>query len=109
MNIETIEMGQAAVLRPDDGLDLLGYQALADKIDALVHEARSRIVLDLGAVTYVNSPVVNVLLGAAAKMQKAGGKLVLANVQDGAKLLLEASGALKALPLYATVEDASRA
>jgi anti-anti-sigma factor len=104
--METTEAGQATVLRPDDELDLLGYQALGDKIEALLHEGRNKIVLDLRAVTYVNSPAVNALLGAAAKVQKAGGALALARVQGGAQTALQTLGMLKVLPTYATVEDA---
>ena len=106
MDIDTTEVADATVLRPADGLDLLGYQALAEKINALLHGGCKKIVLDLGAVTYVNSPVVNLLLGAAAKAQKAGVALVLANVQGGAKTVLEISGTLRSLPVYATAEDA---
>ncbi len=109
MNIETTEMSQSTVLRPDDGLDLLGYQALAERIGELLREGRTKLVLDLGDVTYVSSPVVTVLRGAAAKVKEAGGALALANVEGGAKLVLEASGTLKTLPFYATVEDAARA
>ena len=112
MNIEVTELDTATVLRPADELDLLGYQALAEKIDALISSGAAgpqKIVLDLGAVTYINSPAVNVLLAAAAKARASGGALALARVHGGAKAMLEVSGTLKTLPVYATVEDAVRA
>ena len=109
MDIDTTEVADATVLRPADGLDLLGYQALAEKINALLHGGCKKIVLDLGAVTYVNSPVVNVLLGAGARARASGGALALAQVRGGAKVALDVSGTLKTLTVYATVEDAVRA
>jgi anti-anti-sigma factor len=112
MNIEITELEGVMVLRPDDGLDLLGYQALAEKINALIPSGAKgpwKIVLDLGAVTYVSSPVVNVLLGAGARARASGGALALAQVRGGAKVALDVSGTLKTLSVYATVEDAVRA
>ncbi len=112
MNMEVTELDRATILRPADELDLLGYQALAEKIDEFVSSGAPgpwKIVLDLGAVTYINSPAVKVLLAAASKAQAAGGALVLAQVHGGAKIVLEASGTLKTLPVYATAEDAVRA
>jgi anti-sigma B factor antagonist len=106
MKIGTTEIGESMILRPPDELDLLGYQSLAEKIDSLLHEGHARIVLDLNAVTYVNSPVVNLLISASAKAQKAGGRLALVNVQPGVKAVLEVSGTLKSLPVYGTAADA---
>lgn len=112
MNMEVTELDRATILRPADELDLLGYQALAEKINAVVSSGTAgsrKIVLDLEAVTYINSPTVKVLLAAAEKARASGGVLALARVHGGAKAVLEASGTLKTLPVYATVEDAVRA
>ena len=106
MDIGTTELGESMILRPPDELDLLGYQPLAEKIDSLLHEGHSRLVLDLSAVTYINSTVVNLLIGASAKTQKAGGRFSLVNVQAGVKVVLEVFGTLKSLPVYGTAADA---
>ncbi len=109
MKVETTEVGESMVLRPPDELDLLGYQSLSEKIDSLLHEGHARIVLDLSVVTYVNSSVVNILITASAKAEKAGGRLSLVNVQDGVKAVLEVSGTLESLPIFGTAAEAMSA
>ncbi len=53
-----------------------------------------RLVLDLGAVAFLDSSGLGVLLNARRAVDEAQGDLVLRNVQPPVRLLLEASGTL---------------
>ncbi len=109
MEIKTMETGSGVVLKPDDGLDLLGYQELGAKLDLVLREGHKRVVLDLEDCSYANSSVARTLLAAGAKAKGAGGALALARVQGGARAMLEAAGVLAAVPTYDSVQDAMMA
>jgi anti-anti-sigma factor len=106
MPIEVQELGEAAVVRPGDELDLLGYERLAARVGSLLHRGTTRIVLDLGRTSYVNSFGVRIMATMQARAKAAGGGLVLAQVGGGARVALDAAGALKAMQVFKTTEDA---
>jgi anti-sigma B factor antagonist len=100
-------MDGTAVATPTDDLDLLGYQELERHVDSILHNGKTRIVLDLSAVTYINSVSVNTLIGLREKVRKAGGHFALACVRSGARMALEAGGAMSTLAVHDSVEEAA--
>ena len=106
MNIEMVELPGGVVLRPADELDLLGYLSLVEQIDDLLRDGKRHVVVDLELVTYVNSSVARVLLALHERAQNAGGSVTLAEVRGGARVALDAAGALDVLPNFETVQEA---
>ena len=69
-------------------LDLTGKLAgeagdtLADRIDDLVDAGRSRLILNLGGVSFVDSAALGGLLSRRAAVMRAGGRLKLLNLTE---------------------------
>ena len=106
MNIEMLELTGCVVLRPGDELDLLGYLSFSEEIDNLLRDGKKRLVIDLELVTYVSSSAARVLLALEERARSAGGSVALAEVRGGARISLDASGALGVLPSFETVQEA---
>jgi anti-anti-sigma factor len=107
LNVETLDVEGVAVLAPAEGeLDLLGYQALGQEVDALLRGGHNKVILDLRQVSYVSSAAVRALLGARKRAAESGGLLAVARAEGGARAALEASGALSDLAVFKSVEDA---
>lgn len=106
MEIEMTELGGGVVLKPDDGLDLLGYQELAGKLGDVLSEGVKIVIIDLERVTYVSSSVVRMLLAMSERAKAADGVLALARAHEGAVAMLEAGGALGAMKAYDSIQDA---
>ena len=78
------------IVRRDIGpvtiLDLTGKLAgdasetLADRIDVVVDAGRSKLILNLGRVSFVDSAALGALLSKRAVAMKAGGRLKLLNL-----------------------------
>ncbi len=106
MPAEVQEVGDVAVVRPEDDLALLGYQQFEASIDKLLHEGQRKIVIDLGRASYVNSFTIRVLMTIMQKAKKSGGAIVLANVGGGARVSLDAGGVLKVVQVFKSVDEA---
>ena len=69
-------------------LDLTGKLAgeasetLADRIDDLVDTGRTRLILNLGGVAFIDSAALGGLLSKRAAVMRAGGQLKLLNLTD---------------------------
>lgn len=66
------------VLRPEDRLDIIGCLDLEEALEDLLSSGRSRIVLDLSLVSFVNSTCLAVMERYAREAEDAGGRLVVA-------------------------------
>ena len=106
MQIEVTELGGGIVLKPGDGLDLLGYQELAREFGRVLGEGAKAIILDLELVTYVNSSAVRMLLAMNERVAGAGGTLALARTSVGVDAMFEAGGIGKAMKVYDSIQDA---
>jgi anti-sigma B factor antagonist len=73
------EKGDAAsiVLAPCGELDLRVAPELRDRISAVIEDGADTIVIDLSAVTFIDSMALGVLVCAANKLEQLGGRLRL--------------------------------
>lgn len=80
-------------LRIQGEIDIATAPQLRDVLTNLVHGAPRRITLDLGAVGFVDSAGLGVLVGAMRKLQDAnGGRLTIVSVQDSVRKIFEITG-----------------
>lgn len=73
------EVGPVTVLDLTGKLAGEAGETLADRIDDLVDAGRSRLVLHLGGVSFVDSAALGALLSKRASVMRAGGRLKLLN------------------------------
>ena len=89
MKLDVEERGQiAAVVTAEGSLDLLNAGELRRLLESIVASGRSRIVLDLGAVSSFDSTALAALVSGLRAARCAGGDLVLARPADEVRLVL---------------------
>ena len=94
MNLTTSHTAGAVVLRIDDAR--LTYPSLSDFANtatALIRAGEQRIVIDLGAVGYVDSAAIGCLMDLHRQATAAGGVIKLANLQRRVETMLTMTGA----------------
>ncbi|MGW4895961.1 STAS domain-containing protein [Kitasatospora sp. NPDC004240] len=75
-------------------------------LDAVVGSGVVRLVVDLSAVTFVDSSGLNTLLGAARRARSADGQVHLAGPAPVVRDLIDLTGVGALLPLYPDVPSA---
>lgn len=95
-----------AVVAASGELDLATVPKLREAISEHIVEGRRNILVDLRAVTYIDSTGLGVLVGAAKAVHSGGGSLRL--VCDSPRLLrlLRITGLDRALAVHPTMEAA---
>ncbi len=83
-----------------------GDLALRKRVHDLLDQGRSRIVLDLGGVTYIDSSGVGMIAGKLKTVRERGGDMKLLNTTSRSQTLF---GMMKLLVLFETFEDEARA
>ena len=92
MEIERTDIGKVTVLVPEDRFDIIGYVDLEDFLSDLLEEGRILLVMDLRNVTYANSAALGVVATFTREAQIAGGRMVLASVNERIDQLLAITG-----------------
>lgn len=95
-----------AVLRPVGELDLASCGHLRDAIDAQRNGGRAWLVLDMSALTFMDSTGLSVLVECSNKAANDGGRLALAAVRPQPAKVLGISGMDRKLPTYESAGDA---
>lgn len=83
-----------------------GDLAFRKRIHDLIDRDRTKVVLDLGGVTYIDSSGVGMLVAKLKTVKERGGDMKLLNLTRRAESLL---GMLKLLILFETFEDEAAA
>jgi anti-anti-sigma factor len=102
MNVTTSHSGGVAILEVHEAR--LTYPILPDfatAATALIGQGEKRIVVDLGAVGYVDSATIGCLMDLYRQASAAGGVLKLASVQKRVETMLTMTGAHNFLEFYA--------
>jgi anti-anti-sigma factor len=94
-------------------LDLKGRLVLEDgdavlraRINELLEHGRSKVVLNLKDVTYIDSCGVGVLIAKLVSMRNKGGDLRLLNLTERSRRLLEISQLLNVFAIYQNEPEA---
>lgn len=90
-------------------LDALGAPDLERKLEELLKDGRTLIVVDFDGVEFIASAGLRVFLSHAKKLKKAGGQLALARLRRDVLGVFEMSGFTEIFPIFAAVEEAARA
>ncbi len=109
MNVTTTHSGAAVVLQIDE--PRLTYPILADFASAatnLIGSGEKQIVIDLGAVNYVDSAAIGCLMDLHRQATTAGGVVKLAGLQKRVETMLTMTGAHHFLEVYADQATALR-
>jgi anti-anti-sigma factor len=91
----------AALLRLAGRLDARNAQVLVQECQRLRDDSRSRVVVNLSAISFVASSGIGSLLALTEMLNDAGGRLVLVDISEAVRSVIE----LLNLTQFLNVED----
>lgn len=94
------------ILALDGEIDLDTVSHLRKEFRSLQDDGVSEIVLDIENVGYIDSIGLSALADASRKFRAAGGWLRLVSTNQNLRRLLDITGLIRFLPLFADVESA---
>ncbi|MBM4019725.1 MAG: STAS domain-containing protein [Planctomycetes bacterium] len=96
------------LLAVDGGLDHTTTPLLVSRMDALLQEGASRVVLDLSRLTYASSWGLAAMVRVHHHFAARGGRVAFADLHSAVATVLRLSRLDRLFDLYPTVEDALR-
>lgn len=102
----TPQGADVAVVRPTGRIDLESAAELKRRLTQEIAGGRTRIVVDLSEVPFIDSSGLGALVGGLKAAKIAGGDLRIARPSDQAKVVLELTSLNRVLRPYGTVEEA---
>jgi anti-sigma B factor antagonist len=107
LRIETEHVDGCVVIRPGGELDIATAGELREAVIETIGAGHADIVVDLSAVTFIDSSGLGVLVGATKRCHHAGGRLVLTGVDaPGVAAAYRASGLARVVATTRTPERA---
>ena len=106
LQIELEEIDRKLVLRIDGRIDASSSPVLERKINQLIEENHSHLILDFGRVDYLSSAGMRVLLAATKKLKGKNGDLILFSLHDEVASTVRMAGFDKILHICANEKDA---
>jgi anti-sigma B factor antagonist len=95
-----------AVVSTSGRLDLLAATAMKRRLETLLAEGWTQLVVDLAEVPFIDSSGLGALIGALKAARIGGGDLRIARPNEQVRYVLEVSTLDRVFALYATVEEA---
>lgn len=109
MQIEAYDIDDITVLAIDGMITIGSDHKLAEVFQELVGQQRTKIVMDMTRVKYIDSLGIGQIAGGYTQLQEVNGSLVLARSNEKIKELLKLTGLQNHILTYETVEDAVKA
>ncbi len=107
MQLEERTIGDVTVLAPSGRMTRNeSFGALRHRIQALVQEGRCKLVLDLEAVSYMDSTCIGELVSGLVTVRKNGGTLHLANTTPRVERLLTTAGLTSVFQTFRSAQEA---
>lgn len=106
MELDTGVGADVAVIRPQGRLTMVTAPQLRTLVADTVGEGRNRVVVDLGAVEFMDSSGLGALIAGLKTARQAGGDLRIACVAPQVATVLQLTNLDRVLRSYDTVEGA---
>jgi len=103
---EVTELNNLAVVKAAGSLGEDGARRVRAIISSCLHKGDRRLVLDMGAVQYINTQGLRMLQDAIEEAETLEASLALANVNSRVLRTLSITRMDKRLPIFGTVEEA---
>lgn len=97
-----------AVIRGEGRLNMVSAPRLREAVTEAIASGRPRIVVDLGAIDFMDSSGLGALVGCLKAARKAGGDLRISAPSSQVEMVLQLSNLDRILTSYATAEEAFR-
>ena len=106
MSFEEADNGAYVVLAPEGKFNLVAAPALKSRIDDLVAEGKSKLIVDLHAVDFIDSSGLGALIGGLKSARQQGGDLRIAAAGAQVRAVLKLTNLDRILSPFDTVEEA---
>lgn len=103
--IELLENG-ITVIHPEGELDVHNSAELKDSIFKVVGEGAEKLVVDLGAVGYMDSAALGVLVSGLKKAREMNTQFKIANIRGPVAKIFQLTRLTKFFEIHSTTEDA---
>ncbi len=107
--VDHVGCDDVAVLTMGGEIDYAVSPQLKERLGHYIKAGRQHLVLDLSAVTFIDSTTIGVLMGTVTKLHKAGGgSLAIVCADENASVLriFEITGIDNMIALYSSREEA---
>jgi anti-sigma B factor antagonist len=108
MDIEVDTSGKIVVVRPKEDLRRGAANQMKEKLDELLDRGHADLLVDLGAVSYVDSFGLEALVDALKRARAAGGDLSLCGVHDDVLAILELTRLSRVITVHSTRQEIVR-
>jgi len=99
---------RTAVLQPTGRLNMVAAPAFKNLVEKTVASGQTRIVVDLGQVTFIDSSGLGALISGLKATRQVGGDLRIADVPEQVMTVLRLTNLDRVLGVHPTVAEASR-
>jgi anti-sigma B factor antagonist len=106
LRTEVLDISGWTVVSVYGEVDVATAPELKERLVALVSGGRSRLVLDLGGVDFLDSTGLGMIVSALKRARTHGGDLRIVSSESRITRLFEITGLDKALAVLPTVDDA---
>lgn len=104
--LEMVRGGEVVIFRVDGYLDAHTFPQLEAALNAEIEAGQHLFVLNMTKLTYISSAGLGVLLGVLKRLQSEKGDLILTNVPDKIKRVVDLLGFSKLFKIFKTEEVA---
>jgi len=105
--IEERSEGGATIVTVSGEIDVATAPQLQESLHALIAQGRSSLVIDLLAVTFLDSTALGVLVGALKRCREQGGDLQLVMADARIMKIFEITGLHKVFPMVDALSEVS--
>ena len=98
---------ETSIVRPAGGIDIHTSPALRGELAALLEQQPMRVIIDLSAVTHLDSSGVGTLVEFKRRLERRNGKLILAELSPGVRGILEVLKLIQFFSIVDRVGDAT--
>ncbi len=106
MDIDVKEIGSVTVVAPSGDVDMAVADDVRVRLTELVDRGRGHLVLDLGAVMYIDSSGLGALVAAMKHARAAGGDIKVSALESDVRSLFEMTRLNEVLSVHASRQEA---
>jgi anti-sigma B factor antagonist len=106
MTLIEMKSGQVLVLDLSGEIDREAAKTFLQRITQILDKGEQCLLVDFTEVTYINSTGLSAIILAAKRLEKSGGKFVLAGVIDPIQNVLRVAGLASLFPVVPTRAEA---
>ena len=106
MDIEVTRSGQATVVMPKGELDLAAATQLKETLASLIDKGQAELVLDLTAMSYVDSSGLAALVDGMKRARANGGDIKLCGLQPDVRSIFDMTRLIKVMEVFLTRAEA---